>query len=180
MSSPKAINFFATRSDLEQVAADVEPHKQLVYFRSGLFEEPIIISYSSMLDLPDLGTAAIGDPNQLPWYLVSELGAELTPQAIPQRRGGIRYAIDQRSNPQSIAFRAGGVVDERILIPGQVGSCTQDVVSAEILSLFFNAIRQTFCKIKSYYVGGHAANILDAGGRLAPNLKAGREYDLKR
>jgi hypothetical protein len=180
MSKSNSLHFFATRRDLEGVLQAIESYHPVVYVKAGISRLPEVQRVSSGLDIPGLGVATAGDQNQQQWYLVTEPRVEVEIESIPQRRGGMRFAIDQQKNPHSIAFRPGGVFKGKCIIPGQVGSCSENIASKELLNLFVKEFRRQFTRIKSYYVGEEAAQLLDSGFRLTFNARSPVEHDLVR
>ena len=99
---------------------------------------------------------------------------------VRQANGAIRYGVDQLTNPKSVVVRPGRLVDERILLAGQIGTVSEDPASSRLFSVFSKSIRGNFTKVKSYWVGTEALEMLDSGGRLASSRKAAPEYDLRR
>jgi len=51
------------------------------------------------------------------------LRAEATPipRSVPQKRGGVLYAIDQVVNPAPVVVKPGGLFEDSCTIAGQVG-----------------------------------------------------------
>lgn len=178
--SKNQLSFFATKADLDLLLRKLESARQFQYVLTGLFDSPSTVPMQSLLDASSLGCVALGDINQSPGYLVAgrEISIEVRP--VPQRRGGVKYAVDQTANPKTIAFRPGGVFDETCLIAGQVGTASDDSSSLELFQSFSKEIRHQFTKIKSFYVGKEAAALLDKGWRLTANAKSPALYDLKR
>jgi len=66
------------------------------------------------------------------------------------------------------------------LIDGQVGTISDDPHSLELFHLFRKEIRRLFTKVKEFYVGKEAGELLDKGWRLTANAKSPALYDLKR
>ena len=52
--------------------------------------------------------------------------------------------------------------------------------SMELLNLFARAIRRQFKRIKSFFVGPEAEQLLDAGYRLTHGVNTAKECDLSR
>lgn len=180
MPKSNSLHFFATRQDLEKVIRGVESYRSLSYVNAGTFDSISQQALSSGLQIPNLGLASSGDQNQQPWYLVVDSGIEVHVEEIPQRRGGIRYAVDQKLNPQSVAFKPSGIFEDKCVVAGQIGTCSEDDISKEILNLFVKEMRNQFVRIKSYYVGKDAADLLDRGFRLTASVQRPVEYDLTR
>jgi hypothetical protein len=97
---------------------------------------------------------------------------------VPQRRGGIKYAIDQLENPGSVVIRPGGILGESALIAGMVGTVHHDKKAESLFRAFSDTLKQDFIKVKSYFVGPEAKKLHDRGKRLTKSLNAPKERDL--
>ncbi len=179
MASKSTIyNFFATADDLRSVLRSVEASHRLQYVQCGLFEErdqPIFHGFSS---LPALGVAKAGDSNLEPTFLVFPDGAKLEVRAVPQRRGGIKYAVDQMVNPGTVVIRPGGKYLDSALIAGMVGTVHHDKQAETLIRAFSASLKRDFTTVKSYVVGSEARKMLASGVRLTKSLHASREFDL--
>jgi len=174
------ISFFATKSDLEQVLQAVEENRTLEYIPTGLFDTAAVKRVESLRTIPTLGMATVGDSNHETTYLVADHGASVEIRSVPQRQGGVKYAIDQVANPKTIVIRPGGVFQGNCVIVGQLGTASEDKDSLEAYQLFRKEFAARFKKIKSFYVGEEACTLLDKGWRLTASVKAAVEYDLRR
>ena len=174
------LSFFATKADLESLLRTVESERQLQFVETGLFDSPKLEPMHSLVGAPKLGNLSTGDHNHGPCYLVAcrEISIEVRP--VPQRRGGIKYAVDQQANPKTIAFRPSGAFGENCLIDGQAGTVSDDSSSLELFQLFSKELRRQFTKVSEFYVGKEAGELLDKGWRLTANAKSPTLYDLKR
>ena len=174
------LSFFATKDDLESLLRTVESERPLQFVVAGLFDSLNVEPLESLLDAPNLGSVTVGDANHEPGYLVATRGITIEVRPVPQRRGGVKYAVDQLTNPKTIAFRPGGTFGATCLIAGQVGTASDDPSSLELFQLFSKQTRHRFTKIKSFYVGKEAGELLNKGWRLTANAKSPALYDLKR
>lgn len=174
------LSFFATKGDLGSLLRPVESEQPLQFVVAGLFDSPNVEPVESLLSNSNLGSVAVRESNQAVAYLVARRGIPIEVLPVPQRRGGVKYAVDQLANPKTIAFWTGGRFGETCLIAGQVGTVSDDPCSLELFQLFSKQIRHWFTKIKSFYVGKEAGELLDKGWRLTANAKAPTLYDLKR
>jgi hypothetical protein len=174
------LSFFATKVDLGSLLRAIESGRRLQFVMAGLFDSPEIAPKQSLLNIPNLGAVGSGDPNHEPKYLIADSGQPLEGRTVPQRRGGIKYAIDQRENSKTIVFQPGGTLREGCLIAGQFGTVSNEARSLELFNLFEMETRRQFTRIKSDYVGTEAAELLDAGWRLTGNATSPAIYDLKR
>jgi len=161
--------FFATEKDLSQLLKHVVAARSLQFVAGGLFDSPTLQSMP-FLSKPDPTTN----------YLVAERDLTIEVRAIIQKSGGQKFAVDQLANPKTIAIRPGGLIDEHCLIAGQVGTASDDQTARNLFKLFTSEMRKRFFKIKSYYVGEEAAQLLDNGVRLTTNPKSQVLYDLTR
>jgi len=178
--SKNQLSFFATKADLESLLRKVETEQRLQYVLTGLFDSPITVPMLSLLNAPTVGFVGAGDPNQSPTYLVADRGMLISARPVPQRSGGVKYAVDQGVNPQTIALQPGGLFGETCLIAGQVGTVSGDAHSADLFRSFSKEIRRQFTMVKSFYIGKEAVELLDKGFRLTANAKSPALYDLKR
>ena len=173
------LSFFATKADLELLLRAIESEQSLQFMTTGLFESSKVEPMQSLVSAPGLGHLFAGDHNQGACYLVASRETSIEVRPVPQRRGGIKYAVDQQANPKTIAFRPSGAFGENCLIDGQVGTIADDPDSLELFQLFSKEIRRQFTKIKGFYVGKEAGELMDKGWRLTANAKSPALYDLK-
>ncbi len=174
------LSFFATKSDLVSLLRIVESATPLQFVVAGLFDSPHIESLQSLLDDRNLGQVAVGSNNLAVSYLVAIREVAIEVRSVPQRNGGVKYAVDQRANPKAISFRPGGAFGEGCLIDGQMGTVSDDSSSLALFQLFGKEIRRQLPKIKSFHVGKEASELLDKGWRLTQDTTAPPLYDLKR
>src|ERR1051325_1834555 len=174
------LSFFATKADLESLLRTLESKRQLQFMMTGLFDSPKVEAIQSLFAVPDLGQVDVGDANQAVVYLVANRGSIIEVRPVPQQRGGVKFAVDQIANPTTIAFRPGGAFGEICLIPGQVGTTSDDRSSLELFHAFSKEVRHQFVKVRAFYVGKEAGELLDKGWRLTAHAKSPAAYDLKR
>jgi hypothetical protein len=173
-------SFFATKSDLESLLRTVESEGRLQFVETGLFDSPDVRPIRSLLGVPGLGQLSVGDHNLGTCYLVADQDVSITSRAVPQRRGGMKYAVDQDGNPKTIAFRPSGTFGDNVLIDGQVGTVSDDPSSLALFHLFRNEIRRRFTRVHEFYLGKESGELLDRGWRLTANVRSPTSYDLKR
>lgn len=175
----KVIDIFATRKDLIDLLVDVESERSIHYVEAGMFVTPEPTQFQSCSQIPVFGAIRVASANLASIYLVADAEISFTIRPVPQRKGGIRYAMDQRMNPDSVALYPGGQFDDRTILAGSIGTCTDSPASLVLLRTIATLI-QKWAEIKSYAVGPEAERILEAGGRLTASLRSPREYDLQR
>ena len=158
----KNIPFFATGADISSLAKAINLMHPVQFVVAGLFDTPVAeVSYELVNPMP------------LTTYLVVDRNSLISIRTVPQRGGGVKYAIDQMQNSNATSFRFGGFLEDR-LVAGQFGASE----SNELSSIISKLMRKQFEKIKSYYVGPEAVRLLDSGVRLTPTSKSPETYEL--
>jgi hypothetical protein len=171
--------FFATAADLVPLFSRVEAKRELVYTRTGLLQSSPSESFTHGEALPTLRCAPEGRSTVCCGaYLVTPAGVTVQVRKVPQTAGGIRYAVDQLVNPDSVIFNHGGCLEAGLLLAGWVGTCTCTDASEELFQAYASAVAKTFIKIKPYWVGPEARELLEAGWRLTQSADSPAEYDL--
>lgn len=161
MTRSQQLAFVADASDarnlLQQVIAGRE--HTLRFAGTGLFNLPEIADLS-VDDLRKVGIARTGDINHEPTYLVAAIGTRFAVRPVPQRHGGVLYAVDQLLNPDTVALTFGGRYSNDILISGRVGTASSARASVDLYEFFARLIRATFTKVlwwSKTLAGGNAS-----------------------
>jgi len=172
-------HFYATRNDLLPVLETFDRKHGVAYTLIGLLDSPALTTVHSgsaiaTLDKPaPLSSASFGYQ-----YLITPVEQGVVVREVPQRAGGIRYAVDQLANPISITFQHGGFFAEDILLYGRVATCSNHPTSAKLHRAFASAVAKHFARIRAFYVGPEAEGLLRRGCRLTIGADSPREYDL--
>lgn len=175
----RVIDILATRQDLIGLLVDVESRRLVHYVEAGMFDTPEPTQFGSCLEIPALGTISVASANLASIYLMADVETLFAVRSVPQKKGGIRYAMDQRVNPDSVALYPGGQYNDQTILAGSIGTSTDSSASITLLKTIAKVVHK-WTEIKSYVVGPEAESILDAGGRLTANIRSPREYDLQR
>jgi hypothetical protein len=172
---------YATRNDMLYGIHRIEKVKPVEYVLTGMFDNDYVTRYPSVDDLPNFGISVSGEHLLEPQYLVVPAGTAIQTERIPQRRGGIKFAINPRLNPiEHILFHPGGLYRDEALISGEMGlGVTYNEVSVDIYELFSNELFEDFVTVKAFHVGPEALELLKKGFRLTPGIKSSREIDLQ-
>jgi hypothetical protein len=173
----KRVFFFATEQDLQQLITAFEAKARCQYYEEGSFENDIVVSYKSLLDVPRLGTVQHGDWNHATRLLVLPKNVSLVVRPCPQRRGGMRYIIDSAENPRSFTLTLGGVFQPGVLVAsGAITSATDEAA----LGLFGCLARLVKKQPRTgvFYLGQQASGYFEQGWRLITNAQSPPEYDL--
>jgi hypothetical protein len=170
--------FYATSDDIQNILHTVEANYELQYIKCGLFDSPARPVFYSFSSLPELGLALTGQSILEPTFLIMFQGIELRVREVSQRRGGNKYAIDQKANPGTVALRPGGIYKDSALIAGMVGTIHSDEKAVKLMKAFSSALHRDFTKIKSYLVGLQARGMYFSGMRLTHSVKAPVDFNL--
>ena len=170
--------FFADRHDIEPIITLIESIFDIKYCGTGMFLTIDHKYYGSLLDFEGFGSVNNGDWNQSKSFLVLPSEGELIVRNVPQKAGGIRYAIDQQNNPKSIVIKPSGIFKEGVLVAGMLGTISHDDFSLKLFKEFSSKIKKTFTKLGQFYVGPNAKVKLENGWRLVTNEQSPKEYDI--
>lgn len=161
--------FFATREDLIHVLREAMSVRPIELVSAGLLDERRL----EMVAKPE-------DIKEFEIYLVVERGERMHVREVPQRRGPSKYNVNLAGDFNNVALNTGGKCGDGQLLPGQLGTISNDARYHERYSFIAKIIRKRFEKIHSRYVGPEAAAMLDGGARLSISAKSPPEYDLVR
>lgn len=172
--------FFTILEDIEPILRDIEATIGIRYYKAGLLDIENIPAYNTIFDIPNIGTTLFGDWNRIDHYIILKKAISLNIREVPQRAGGVKFAVDQQINPQSIELKLGGIYQEQknIIVAGRVATISDDSDSNELYKLFSTKIKKAFKKIDVFYVGKTVEEKLREGWRLVTNEKLPRDYDL--
>lgn len=179
----KQLMFFSTREDLIPILSYIESIFDIKYVITGLFEynTPVIYrSYEKIIDLGYTNTPFYGSSQNR--FMVMEKSNNVIIRDIPQRKGGILYAVDPMKNPQSIELTLGGIYtkEENILVMSRTGYVNENPFSESIYKELSKKIKKSFKKYDFMeWVGPDAEQKLKGGWRLVQDAKRSEDYDLK-
>lgn len=169
-------DFYATAADLLPKLRQLESEFQLQYALEGMYASPTPSVYRSATEIPGLGIARYGQSEDA--FLVSEAGLKINVEEIPQTKGGVLYHIGLIQNPTAFAFKPSGQFGEMTLICGSVDTATGDPISLARCKWFWRGLRKDFVKLKDYYLGPEAYQLLKQGWRLTVAAQCPPEFDL--
>lgn len=173
------IALFAVPTDWPDVLGSIESDTSLVYVEAGLFDVPILRKHSSFIDIQGLGIALTGERNRERSFLVMKADVEIEVRSVPQRNGKMKYAVDQLRNPKAVVFQPAGLYEGRCIIAGQIGTVSSHADSVGLYRLFLRRISARFTKVKSFWVGKGAKELMAAEARLTSNVRSPESYDLR-
>jgi hypothetical protein len=176
--------FYATARDLSGVLASLEAQKDLQYNLAGLFDSKELQelqTYLSYRDIPDLGRAFHRSAVANRRYLVSLRGKALRIRDVPQNKGGVLFAIDLNLNEDSIVFSPGGRYRNDVMLYGMIGTLSPppSAASKNLYTFVAKGFRKDFKKVREYFVGPEALDLMASGVRLTLDATTPPEFDLK-
>lgn len=170
---------FATRADIESGLRRFEAARPIDYVLTGMFDTDHVTRYRSALEIPNLGISNTGDSILEPKYIVVPASDPIRATAIPQRRGGVKFVVDQHnSGSSSFLFCPGGMYRREALISGELGPSMSNDTSTELFGIFCRELLKGFTKVKLYHVGPEAMSLLREGLRLTESVTAEKQCDL--
>lgn len=178
MSIGKAIYFFATAKDLEPGLHAIESQIRIKYVLAGMFESHIAGAWKSAFDIPNLSIASAGAAERERSFLVLYDEREVRPRNVSQRGGGVRIAIDQMNNSNSIVFKPGGRFEQGCIIRGEISTTSEHQESLQLFKVFSKGLTKGFKKIHRDLVGAEALQLMSTGIRLTSNIASPKEFDL--
>ena len=171
--------FYATASDLAPLLSSLEAQKRLQYTLAGMFEVNRPQTYRSYADIPRFGEPRHPNGVANPYWLISPEATAIEIEAIPQRAGGTRFAIDQKLNEYTVTFRPGGRYGADVLLYGEVSTIWDTIVSTDLYNFVAELFRERFKLVQEFLVGADALNLCKAGVRLTLSASSPTEFDLK-
>ena len=175
------IMFFSLKEDMEPIIKNIEKLFEVQYYKSGLFDSNKVSAYPSVFSIQDFGFTAFGNWINSDSFLILPKTVTLNVRDVSQRKGGVMYAIDQMTNPQSVELNLGGIYLEKpnVLVAGWIATISGDSFSIDLFKAFSSSIKKEFVKKNDFFVGKEAKNKLQSGWRLVLDVRRSGEYDLK-
>jgi hypothetical protein len=173
----KQMSFYAVKDDLLPVLQALEDNGSAKYARTGRFVEPGLTVFDHGRDIPNLGNAVSEAGNSCETFLVCKSEQQIIPRSV-RILGQERFFIDQFYNPNTVTFTPAGMWEQEILLAGRVGTASASQESQRLMKRFHSAIRRRFIKVRAYWVGHGALELLQSGKRLTIAVQSPPEVDL--
>lgn len=151
--------FFMSKDDLINMSKMAEKQIDIVYILHKAHYQTDVKGFETIKDLPDLGINLSGD-HQSELYLVIERNRNISWRKVKQQDGQYRYFVDQKENPDSIAFWPGGFYNKESLLCGHIGTISDTAGSKKIFKCFEKSIKK-ICTEKHgrYYYSENVKNM---------------------
>ena len=176
----RQVMFFATTADIISVLSALEVLETLKYTRAGLFHTSMPQNYLSYVEIPTLGRTTHPNAVGNPMYLLSRRVVQIKVRNVPQKSGGVLFAIDQLKNPDTIVLRPGGWYGNDVILYGTADTISPSAESKSLYLLAAKVLRKYFTRQEEFLVGPEAREAWNAGARLTIGAASPPEYDLKR
>ena len=173
----KQLIFHATRNDILPVISEVEAEHQLKYVPIGLFDEAQSVIFKSLVAKSALGISQHGDWNRDEIHMVLPTAATINYREVPQRRGGMKYAVDLLVNPCAVSVQFGGCYRDEAIIAGRIGMTSREKCALELFSAFERAIKKNMTSRRGVPIGAEAMRLAEEGWRLATNVRMPKSHD---
>ena len=149
------------------------------YAQTGLFDSRAPTEFIAGASLPNLGLAPSGDAVHEPAFLVISRNSAVVVEEVPQRKGGIKFAIDQFRNPDSAVFQPCGLYKDKVLIAGRIATTGATPAALALHQLMVREVTKGFRRVQSYWLGPEALVLFQAGARLTAGVRSPATYDLR-
>ena len=172
------ILFFGTHSDLAPVLTDLEGAGELQYTATDFTSASPPSTWSAGASLPGLGIADASSAASCATYLVTPAGAKVNVRRVTTEDNGVANLVDQFENDASVLFTPAGKFDAQTMLYGKVSTVWDDPVSKSLMRRFSSTFKRHFTKVKAYWVGPEALQLLRSGARLTIGAQSAPNFDL--
>ena len=165
----KHINFFATRSDIEQlllsIIDELSFETEIIYMDNNVFERVEDIPYLGQLDKSHMEK----------FFLIMKKGEERVLHKIPD---GVR--VYPGENPRSLECDPSGISsDGSCLIHGIFRVIEENEISTMLLKTAKRVIKRTFKSVNGWYIGPEAMKLKGKVRFVCISVNEPVEYDLQ-
>ena len=165
MSRASSCHYFAAPSDAVDAFVRIEACLSLKYVARGLFPTRELQEYAHASDLPNFGYCSAGRRAVESAYLILPVDWSTRVQEVPQRRGGVLYAIDEVLNGPAVILYPGGRYSEDWLVVSEIIG-TGDPDSLRAYREIRSRLLKGFVRVHGHYVGPEALKLREQGTRL--------------
>ena len=183
----KRIVCYTTRADLDLMFRDACATRPMQLVHGGLWDSPDVVYFDSFEDAPNVSYTIV---------LFIDKGLTIKVRPVPQRRGGVKYAIDEQLNPTSFRIVLGHVLlsgteeyktylaairehARQMRMPfedpppiafianSQMGTTSRDPEVLSMFNLFKKCVKRHFtCPDRFHWIGPEAMALYKRGAKL--------------
>lgn len=174
------VHFFATPADISPVLARFESNFPLKFVESGVSANPNRAIYLESDEIPEPGLATHETASRSKAYFVSHRETKNNIRSDTGPDGQKRWSLISADNEEAVILSLGGIWKTGTLLPGLMDSMHDNATVRELLKAFAEALKKEgFKKVKQWWVGPEAMEMLKAGKRLATTAEQSPPaYDL--
>ncbi|UIP07854.1 hypothetical protein LY632_05490 [Erythrobacter sp. SDW2] len=175
------VHFFATPADISPALAEFESKLDVKFVEMGVTTTPNRAIYLESDEIPEPGLATHETASRSKAYLVSRRDTKNNIRSDAAPDGQKRWNLVSADNEEAVILSLGGLWTTGTLLPGLMDSMHDNPVVKELLKSFAAALKKSgFKKVKQWWVGPEAMEMLKAGKRLATTAEQSPPaYDLK-
>jgi len=171
--------FYLGSSDINAFAVAVESAGLVSFTAARLFDTAVAKTVEQLSSVAALGRAPSGNSIVEPRFLVVERGRAVRVRSVAQRTGGVKYAIDQLENPESVALRLGRVFENGVLITGELSTVSSSTGALSLCRWMNQILVEQTTSVRGIRVGTEAIQLMRARWRLTDDVRSPPEYDLR-
>ncbi len=173
--------FFATPADIVPVLERFEANSSLKYVVLGNLTTPNRAIFFSSSEIPEPGISTHETGFLSTGYLVSFRDTKNRMTAFVGSMGERRWELDNGSNEETVRLTMAGRWGDDVLLPGVMDTLHDTPAAQQLMKWFLAALkREGFLKVRSWWVGPEAMEMLRAGKRLTTTaVQSPPEFDLK-
>lgn len=177
----KRIFFFATPSDIVPVLKRFEVCALLKFVEIGNLETPNRMVYMEISQIPNPGISTHETGSLSKKYLVSHRSAKNIMRSFIGGKGESRWTLENGDNEETVVLNMAGLWETGTLLPGSIMTLHETPVAQQLMRWFLLALKkEKFIKIREWWVGHEAMEMLKAGRRLSTTAEQSPpEFDLK-
>lgn len=173
----KQVYFYCLKEEFKIIFKYLETTFKVKYAKAGLLDEKsyCFTSLSENFDYEVISS----DWNSLDKYLILRDEDDLINREVLQRKGGIKFAVDQLENNNSLVLFLGGLYKEEAIIASKIVSISKDLFPKEFMKELSKYLKKEFVNVNGFYVSKSALDFYRKGVRLTTDAKSSNLYDLK-
>jgi hypothetical protein len=166
----KQLFFFATKRDLFELVNFLDSSFNIKYAEAGLLNNKVNC-ISSLHSAIELHLMEYGDWNFNKRYIVLPRDVDLQIREIQQRAGGVKYAVDQMKNNDSIVIFLGGKYNEEAIIASKIGTISQTEFATNMMKNL-SAYFKKYKKVEEFFICSEALKAAEEGLRLSTDIQS--------
>ncbi|WNJ17193.1 hypothetical protein [Pontibacter sp. G13] len=167
----KQVIFYLRISDLINGLELINSAKSFVLVTAGLRDYAL----PEFHEINEIKSVTTGDWNLNHKYLLVPSKDSVNIRNVPQKKGGIKYAIDLKENREACVLIPSGIWQSDNVIAGKIGILEKSDFNESILGSFESFLKNNHLRKKGIYV----SSSLSKGLRLVTSISQPTVYDLK-